>query len=288
MFDQTVALSNFSVPMSFVPSHMLLGAEPGPETRTAVVLHGILGAARNWRGFIRGLTERSPGWEFVLVDHRFHGDSGPAPSPHSLRGCAEDLDCLLRSLKRSPDVVIGHSFGAKVALAYARELASPSLRQVVVLDALPGRAENPQTVQNNFVLQVIEAIRATTVPASDRSGVKAQLLEQGIAGPIVEWLATSLRREEDGWRWCFDLDAVTALLQSYFETDFWPYLRALGETPRVVVIRAERSERWIERELARFTQCRAELLTLEGAGHWLHVDNPKGLALQLAGLLDAC
>jgi esterase len=274
--------------MSFLPHHVLVGAEPGPDTRVAVVLHGILGSARNWRGFIRGLSENNPGWTFILVDHRFHGDSGAAPSPHTLRGCAADLGRLLRSLEQSPDMVIGHSFGGKVALAYARELAPPSLRQVVVLDALPSRSERPQTVQNNFVLQVIEAIRETRVPAEDRREVKAELLAQGIPRPVVEWLATSLRRGEAGWAWCFDIEAVSAMIQNYFEIDFWPYLRALGETPRVTVIRAERSDRWTDRELEPFANSRAQLLQLEGAGHWLHVDNPKGLALQLAGLLDAC
>jgi pimeloyl-ACP methyl ester carboxylesterase len=191
----------------------------------------------------------------------------------------------MRGLGKVPEVVIGHSFGAKVALAYARDQRPPGLKQVIVLDAVPGTPTEPQTVENNQVLQVIAAIRRTSLPAVDRREVKAQLSAQGIPSSIVEWLATSLRRGDDGWRWCFDIEAVAEMMRSYFAADFWHYLRTLGEEPRVVFIRASRSDRWSETELAGFADTRAKLHVLAEAGHWLHVDNPAGLGLQLAGLL---
>ena len=111
---------------------------------------------------------------------------------------------------------MGHSFGGKVALAFARDVWAPSLSQVIVLDATPGAFVEPQTSSNNEVLAIIEAIRGTTIPSDDRRAVKAELSAAGIPLPIVEWLATSLLRDENGWRWRYDLDAVEAMIRSYF------------------------------------------------------------------------
>jgi len=194
----------------------------------------------------------------------------------------------MRGLGREPEVIIGHSFGGKVALEYARAFGSLDLKRVIILDSVPGSPSETQTVKNNQVLQVISAIRHTSIPARERRDVKAELLMQGIPNPIVEWLATSLRSGHDGWHWCFDIDAVAEMIQSYFDTDFWPYLRAVGEEPRLVFIRAERSDRWTEDQLARFSDTQATIMLLEQAGHWLHVDNPRGLGLQLADLLRDC
>ena len=194
--------------MTYIPAYDVIGRDDA--CYTALVLHGILGAGRNWRSFIRKLSGEHPDWQFVLVDHRWHGESGAAPAPHTVEACADDLRRLVESKRLQPDLVMGHSFGGKVALAFARDVWAPSLSQVIVLDATPGAFVEPQTSSNNEVLAIIEAIRGTTIPSDDRRAVKAELSAAGIPLPIVEWLATSLLRDENGWRWRYDLDAVEA------------------------------------------------------------------------------
>ena len=102
----------------FVP-HALVVPADRPQGRLALVLHGILGSHKNWRMFARGLAERLPGWRFALVDLRNHGASAGAPGPHTLSACADDLERLAEQLGAAPEVVIGHSFGGKVALEVA-------------------------------------------------------------------------------------------------------------------------------------------------------------------------
>lgn len=56
----------------------------------------------------------------LLVDHRGHGASEPGAAPHTLRACAADVRELLRSLNLRCDMMCGHSYGGKVALAYVK------------------------------------------------------------------------------------------------------------------------------------------------------------------------
>jgi len=62
-----------------------------------------------------------PAFDGLVVSHRAHGGSDAGPEPHNLFACAEDLHHLLQDMGRQPDVLCGHSFGGKVALAYSQQ-----------------------------------------------------------------------------------------------------------------------------------------------------------------------
>ena len=124
----------------FLPTHALVTAvAPGgpAPSRWMLVLHGILGSGANFRGFARRLAASAPGWGFVLVDLRMHGQSQGAPPPHTLAAAAADLRRLGEHLGLPIAGVMGHSFGGKVALAYTAA-SGRELEQTWVLDASPG------------------------------------------------------------------------------------------------------------------------------------------------------
>lgn len=261
--------------MSWLPA-CLIEAGPAP-TRTAFVLHGILGSARNWRTFARELVRRHPDWRLVLVDLRNHGDSRGAPPPHTIDACAADLAALAASLDLVPEAVVGHSFGGKVALAYARDHGA-GLRAVWVLDAVPGRVD----LEDGEVDRVVSALRAIPMPVARRNDVHAALVARGFSDAISSWMTTNLAPVPDGYGWRFDLDAIAEMLASYERTDLWPFLDQTRLDVRVV--RAERSDRWTPHELAPFETAppNVQLVPLARAGHWVHVDNPEGLLTLLA------
>jgi len=113
-----------------------------PARKLVFVVHGILGTGRNWVPFTRKLISKFPEWQFVLVDQRGHGESrvrsmdgsALATSGHTVDACAQDLVNLCHALGRWPEVVIGHSFGGKVALHYHMLTPTPP-RQTWVLDS---------------------------------------------------------------------------------------------------------------------------------------------------------
>ncbi|KAL9173540.1 hypothetical protein ABFS82_03G121900 [Erythranthe guttata] len=114
-----------------------------PQPPTAVLLHGILGSRKNWGTFAKRLAQEFPKWQFLLVDLRCHGDSASLKKrgPHTVASAALDVLKLLGSLKLTPRVVVGHSFGGKVALSMVDQVPKPLARpvRVWVLDATPGK-----------------------------------------------------------------------------------------------------------------------------------------------------
>lgn len=260
-------------------AHEVVCAPGASPSRTAFFLHGILGAGRNWRSFTRRLAERHTDWRFVLPDLRNHGDSPALPPPHTVAACAEDLAALARSVGE-PAVVVGHSFGGKVALAWGEAVskrAGPSvLRHLAVLDAPPGPAAHEPGAHE--VLHVIAAVRAAPSRARSREEIRDALRKRGLSETILAWLLTSTKHDDGVWRWKYDLDGVDQMIGDYFGLDFWPFLEGLPAHLSALFVRAGRSDRWTDAELARFASAPVALEVLPEAGHWVHVDDPDGLA----------
>lgn len=270
--------------MSFVPSTSIVSAKGATPVRVAYVLHGILGSGRNWRTLCRRLVRERPDTAYVLVDLRNHGDSQGAPPPHTLASAADDL-VALHDVVGAPHEVIGHSFGGKVALTYAARHPD-GLERVWVLDS---RADAEPPEADNDVALVFGALRHVPLPLPDRDALVTHLMGQGFSEMLSRWMTTNLVRTEDrsGFTWVFDLDAVEAMIQDYWQTDRWDVLR---EPPcRIDVVRAGRGDRWPESVLSRYaTEAGAEvhLHVLPDAGHWVHVDDPAGVIRLLSGAED--
>lgn len=273
----------------FVPAYEIVQADGVSPRRTAFVLHGILGSAQNWRMYARKLAAGLPAWRFVLVDLRNHGESRGAPPPHTLAACAADLVALAETLGAAPEAVIGHSFGGKVALVYARDHgAHTGLAQAWALDSTPGAAaDRTQAEANSDVVAVIAALRQLELPIAGRRELVELLRERGFSDLLARWMTTNLRRADDdqGFVWAFDLDGVDALLDDYLREDLLPFLEARAaahDAPRVHLLRAERSTRWSAPTLDHLAALDARggafsFHTLADADHWVHVDNPDGL-----------
>lgn len=262
--------------MAFVLHHRLVGSESARHT--AFVLHGALGSGQNFSRFIRSLSQERPDYRYVLVDLRHHGASAGAPPPNTLAACAADLAGLAAAIRSEPRVVIGHSFGGKVAIEYARQSA-PALEQVWVLDSLPGARDE---LEDTEIARVIRAVRSVPMPAASRRDVTEHLVQQaGLSSGLAEWMATNLKRVGERYEWVFDLDAIEELMLDYFRVDTWGYLGEPRERPEFRLVVAERSDRWTPalRERARALPAASRVVyhELERSGHWVHVDNPAGL-----------
>ena len=260
------------------PSWLSLSGDLWPGARTAFVLHGILGSAKNWRGFGKALNAALPGWQLVAVDHRNHGDSPPCSAPHTLGAGVDDLVELMEAEDLWPEVIVGHSYGGKVALEAARRKL-PGLRQVWVLDALPGALPDEP---DGELLSVMRAIEAVPVPLARRDEVRDHLRAAGLSDAIGRWMTTNLERQGGVYRWRFNLQAAREMVLDYLHTDLWAPLETLDPAaPRVELVRAMDSARWTDadarRLLAMGPRTAGRLWELEGAGHWLHVDRPEEL-----------
>jgi pimeloyl-ACP methyl ester carboxylesterase len=195
---------------------------------------------------------------------------------------------LIAELAREPDVIIGHSFGGKVALMFAA-LFPGRARQLWMLDSNP-KAQTPGN--DHEILRMLEALRHTHTPASERASVVKELMAQGLSSGVAHWLETNLVRDAQGFVWRFDLAALQALMLDYFQVDLWPLLKAPPIHSELHLVVAEQSDRFDTETRAQLqaiaTAGALRLHTVPNAGHWLHVDNPTFVTELLAtGLANA-
>ena len=99
----------------------------GGEGRPVVLLHGLASTCRIW-DFVAPILARD--FAVIAVDQRGHGDSGKPEQGYDFASVSGDLAALLAGRGIECPVLVGHSWGADVALELA--VARPDLLQGVV------------------------------------------------------------------------------------------------------------------------------------------------------------
>lgn len=262
---------------------------------TAVLLHGILGCRKNWGTFTRRLAQEFPMWQFLLVDLRCHGDSASLKKrgPHTVASTAFDVLKLVGQLRLTPRILIGHSFGGKVALSMVEQAAKPLARPVRawVLDATPGKVRAGGDGEDHPA-ELISFLSQMPKEVSSKREVVSALLQAGFSNNIAQWVVTNLQpirtgNPSSGFSWVFDLAGISEMYKSYEETNLWKFVENLPRGVHVNFLKAERSlHRWALEDLQRIHAAEdlaaeegggVEMHVLEDAGHWVHTDNPDGL-----------
>lgn len=112
------------------------------QGKPVVLIHGLLlGSLAEW--FFTAAPALAPHHRVVLYDLRGHGRSDRPRTGYDLATLGDDLDALLAALGvDGPADLVGHSYGALVALGHALRHRD-KVRRLVVIDAPlpPGRAE---------------------------------------------------------------------------------------------------------------------------------------------------
>ena len=253
-----------------------IAAVGGRPRGAFLFLHGILGRGRNWQSLARRFAEERPEWLAVTVDLRAHGDSLGLAPPHTVAAAAADLGGL--ALGVPVRGVLGHSFGGKVALAFAdrRRAAGRPLSTTWVIDSTP--SARPDRRGSEVVSQVLGVLRKLPERFTDRRAFVNAAIDQGLARPIAQWLAMNLRSVEGGYGYGVELDVVDAMLADYFRLDQWPIVEAGG----VQLVIGGDSPVFDREDRARAEELAAsgaiELHVIEGAGHWVHADAPGELS----------
>ncbi|KAI7991350.1 Protein ABHD11 [Camellia lanceoleosa] len=267
-----------------------------PDPPTAVLLHGILGSRKNWGTFARRLAQEFPMWQFLLVDLRCHGDSTAIKKrgPHTVASAALDILKLLGQLRLTPRVVVGHSFGGKVALSMLDQTPKPLARpvRVWVLDATPGKVRAGGDGDDR-PFELISFLRTLPKEVASKKDLVDSLVREGFSKDVAQWVVTNLRQSStsgsspSSFSWVFDLNGIAEMYESYEETNLWKIVEDVPRGVHVNFLKAERSlHRWALEDLQRIHTAEelaadegggVEMHVLEDAGHWVHADNPDGL-----------
>lgn len=264
-------------------SHSRVTAAGREPEHWLLMLHGIYGRGRNWGSVARRVVEARPEWGALLVDLRMHGDSRHFRPPHTIESSAEDLHGLADHLELPVAGVLGHSFGGKVSLAYARERPT-GLRQVWVMESTPALK-----VPSGSAWRMIDIVRSLPEEFGSRAEAVEALQAHGYTRGVAQWMAMNLEPDDDVYRWGLNWEVMEALLRDFFRTELWEVVESPPEGVEVHFVKASESDTLDAEAAARIEAAgratgRVLLHRLEG-GHWINSDNPDAVVELLASRL---
>ncbi len=227
-----------------------------------VILHGLLGSARNWASVAKQLGETH---RVFALDLRNHGRSPWAPTM-SFDDMAGDVAAFIEQRGLAPVILLGHSLGGKVAMRLALTRGDLVARLVVVDVA-------PVTYRHSLVAY-LEAMRAVDLGrVTRRTDVDAQL-GMTIRDPVMRaFLLQNLVRSGQSYAWRAHLDAIAHSLPELMR---FPASEGLAYPGPTLVIAGGRSTyvRPEHHPVIRQLFPDVEYSTIAGAGHQVHADRP--------------
>jgi pimeloyl-ACP methyl ester carboxylesterase len=230
-----------------------------------IILHGLFGFSDNWQTIAKGLAANHL---VVTPDLRNHGRSPHVPT-HSYPEMAEDLKEFMEARWMFSAALVGHSMGGKVAMQLA--LSHPDMAErLVVVDMAPGRAEDNHS-------SIFDALLGMDLSKmKTRQEAETYLSERIPEVGTRQFLLKNITREDDGtFTWKMNLP----VLWKYFDDILAP---VQGDQPfdkPTLFVRGSRSDYIKDADLPLIKTLfpQAELVTVEGAGHWVHADKPSEL-----------
>jgi pimeloyl-ACP methyl ester carboxylesterase len=237
--------------------------EQGPPL---LILHGLLGANGNWHTLSRTAFQEVA--TVYAVDQRNHGRS-----PHTERidypSMAADVNDFVRRHELGRVHLLGHSMGGKTAMQAA--LTHPEIvDRLIVVDMSP-RSYAPRHAD---LLDALARIDPTEYDSRD--AIDDALAEDVPAWDMRQFLLKNLDYDGERYTWKMNLDAIATHYDKINRgvatnrTYDGPTLFIRGETSDYITDDDEPGIR------AHFPQ--AEIVTIGGAGHWVHADAPNAFA----------
>ncbi len=231
-----------------------------------IILHGLFGLSDNWVSFARRIAME--GFEVFIVDQRNHGHSPHSPE-FNYPVLTDDLFGFISDHEIDQPILLGHSMGGKVAMGYALQYPD-SVKKLIVVDigikSYPPRTEH---------LRIIDAMRSVDLSsATHRNELEQQLKPLIPSTRIRQFVMKNLHRNPDGrFNWLIDVEGIAMnidFLMDGIEVDD----KYEGPT---LFIKGGASD-YILREdfkAIRKNFPNAEIITIDGASHWVHVEVPE-------------
>jgi pimeloyl-ACP methyl ester carboxylesterase len=251
------------------PKHGLFSTQLGSTGPRVVFLHGLFGQGKNWNTIAKALSDSA---RVTLVDLPNHGQSSWTEH-FSYPEMANQIAELLQAQGEGDRfAVVGHSMGGKVAMTLA--LHRPELvERLCVVDVSP--VTTGEITDFDTFVRGMHTIDFETL--TDRRDADAQLAAYVSDPNIRGFLLQNLRRDNsasNGWRWQMNL----AMLGDHLsEMSDWPDLQAQPYDGPVLWLAGAESP-YIQPEYAaamRELFPRVQLVTIKGAGHWVHSEQPQ-------------
>lgn len=248
----------------------------GPQP--VVFFHGLFGQGKNFAGIAKAVGDLATS---TMPDLPNHGAS-PWTTAFDYDELATILGGWLAERFDGPVALVGHSMGGKLAMRVA--LRYPELvSKLMVVDISPARND----VSDQFTHLVGALSRVPLEQITSRTQAEAMLADDVPDLGVRRFLLQNLRHKSEGggvWYWAANLDLLGDSLALVLG---WPPIEAVYEGPVLWVNGA--GSPYVQPEHAapmRRLFPRTVQVTIKGAGHWVHADQPERFVAVLRRFLE--
>lgn len=242
-----------------------------------IILHGLYGSSDNWTSVGSKLGDR---YTVFMVDLRNHGHS-PHFDGNTYEEMKNDLAGFMASREIEKAILLGHSMGGKLAIWFAADYPERVIK-LIVADIAPksyhnGNSDGQYGLHRN-ILQAMLDVGADEAGSRKKAEtiLAGRIPDQKIRHFILKNLSRDHKTHRLNWRInvrvLYDhLDEIVggvnrSWLEDRIPVVAYPVLFIRGSDSPYVLPADETLIREIYPE--------ARIISIPGAGHWLHVEKP--------------
>jgi len=247
-----------------------------PGDQPVIILHGLFGISDNWVSYGKRIAQE--GFEVFIVDMRNHGQS-PQSDTFNYLALIIDLFDFIDDHDIDCPILIGHSMGGKVAMRFALE--NPIMVKKLVVVDITMKAYGPRP-HHQKIIRAMKSVDLSTV--KNRREVEEQLAPLIPEIRIRQFILKNLHRKNDNsfeWRIYLpgietNLDAMFDAIDTIIKFDK-PTLFIKGGASDYILLE--------DFEQIRYNFPNAEIVTIEGTSHWVHVEAAEKFYLLTSGFI---
>lgn len=228
-----------------------------------ILLHGLFGSSSNWRPMAKQWSEK---YQVFAVDLRNHGRS-PHSDTMNYGVMADDVRSFMQSQNIASTFLLGHSMGGKTAMQFA--LNYPDLVDKLVVVDMPPHATLPR---HGEILAALGQLNLQA--AANRRELDAELAQDISDASVRQFLLMNIMNDQDGKLvWRMNLESLT---RNYDQINRAVESAQIFEKP-TLFIRGEKSDYITDEHWDNIKTLfpSAEIVTVAGAGHWVHAEAPQ-------------
>lgn len=251
-----------------------------------ILVHGYLDLADSWRAFVAALETGQPNFRVIAPDCRGHGDSGwiGAGGYYHFPDYVFDLDCVVRAHSLDSFTLIGHSMGGTISLLYAGTFPE-RVKELVLIEGIgpvgmtfseaPLKMEKWITELHERGRRHFREYTSLAAGASQLRQTNPRLSEN----TALEIARAAMKQNDRGkWVWKFDPLHRTTAPQPFYTAQALEFLRRIQCPVLLIDGEQSRQTRRTDKQERYEAIANHQRVTINGAGHMVHQDNPDQLA----------
>lgn len=249
--------------MTLALAHQVFQAAGGAHQAPLIILHGLFGSSRNWRGLAQAFARDR---DVHVLDLRNHGES-PWGAEHTYDAMADDVLAYMEAAFLEEADVLGHSMGGKVAMVLA--LQHPErVSRLIVADIAPVSYQHDHDV----IIDAMTGLDLSVV--SRRSEAEAGLMHALPDLGIRKFIVQNLAIENGEARWKVNLDVIRRDFGNIVA--FPDTLAGRSFSGPALFLHGGASEYVLpdHHDVIKALFPQARLQDIPEAGHWLHAEQP--------------